>query len=60
MALNPALGRQRQADLNEFVTSLVYKGSPRTAKVVTWRNPVSKNKQTQLEWFLKSPEVTVT
>jgi hypothetical protein len=38
--LIPALGRQRQVD---FKTSLVYKVSSRTARVIQ-RNPVSKNK----------------
>ena len=38
-----ALGRQRQADLYEFETSLVYKASSRIARA-TQRNSVSKNK----------------
>ena len=41
MPLIPALGRQRQLDLCEFKTSLVYRVSFRTAKA-TQRNPVSK------------------
>ena len=45
MPLIPALGSQRQADLCEFEVSLVYKASFRTAKTVTQRNPVSKNKK---------------
>ena len=41
---NPALRRQTQADLSEFETSLVYQVSFRTARTVTQRNPVWKNK----------------
>jgi hypothetical protein len=37
----PALGRQRQVDLCEFETSLVYRVSSRTYKA-TQRDPVSK------------------
>ena len=44
MPLIPALGRQRQIDLCEFEASLVYKASSRTARAVTTKNPVSKNK----------------
>ena len=44
MALFPALERQRQADLSEFETSLVYKAVSRSARTVTQRNPVLKNK----------------
>ena len=44
-AFNPALGKQRQADLYELEASLVYKVSFRTARAVTQRNPASKNKQ---------------
>jgi len=40
---NPALERQRQAELCEFEASLVYKVSPRTARA-TWKNPVLKRK----------------
>ena len=40
-----ALGRQRQGDLCEFKASLVYRVSSRTAKIVTQKNPVSKNKK---------------
>ena len=36
------LGRQRQVDLCEFETSLVYRARSRTARAVTQRNPVSK------------------
>ena len=43
--LIPGLGKERQADLSEFKASLVYKVSSRTARTVTQRNPVSKNKQ---------------
>jgi hypothetical protein len=39
-----ALGKQRQANLCEFQTSLVYSASSRTART-TLRNPVSKTKQ---------------
>ena len=46
MHLISALGRQRQVDLCEFKSSLVYKASSRIARA-TQRNPVSKiNKQT--------------
>ena len=41
----PALGRQRQVDLCELEASLVYKVSSRTARAVTQRNPVSKEKK---------------
>ena len=44
MALFPVLERQRQADLSEFETSLVYKAVSRRARTVTQRNPVLKNK----------------
>jgi hypothetical protein len=46
MLLIPALRRQRQkqVDLCEFETSLVYRGSSRTAKA-TQRNPVLKNQK---------------
>ena len=47
MPLIPALGRQRQADLCKFKASLVYRVSPRTAKAITQRNPISKNKTEQ-------------
>ena len=45
--LIPALGRQRQVDFSEFKVSLVYKVSSRTARAVTQRNPVSKNRKRQ-------------
>ena len=45
MPLILALGRQRQSDLCEFKASLIYKVSFRTARAVTQRNPVSKNKE---------------
>jgi hypothetical protein len=45
MPFIPAPGRQRQVDLSEFEGSLVYRVSSRTARAI-WRNPVSKNKQT--------------
>jgi hypothetical protein len=38
------LWSQRQANLYEFMVSLVYRSSPRIAKA-TQRNPVSKTKQ---------------
>ena len=38
----PALGRQRQADLCEFETSLVYRASSMTGSKATQRNSVSK------------------
>jgi hypothetical protein len=41
--LTSALRRHRQADLSE--ASLVYIESSRTARTVTQRNPVSKNKK---------------
>jgi len=37
----PAFRRQKQVDLCEFETSLVYKVSSRTVGAVTQRNPVS-------------------
>jgi hypothetical protein len=46
MPLILVLGRQRQVDLFEFKANLVYKGRVRTARAVTHRKPVSKNKQT--------------
>jgi hypothetical protein len=46
MLLIPALSRQRQVDFCEDKASLVYKESSRTARAITQRNPVSKNKQT--------------
>ena len=45
VAYAPALGRQRQADLCEFETSLVSAGhrvSSRTARTVIQKRPVSK------------------
>ena len=44
--LIPELGRQRQDDLCEFQTSLVYRASSRTGAKATQENPVS-NKQTK-------------
>ena len=46
MNLIPALRKQRQVDFCEFKASLVYRVSSRTARTVSQRNPVSKNKQT--------------
>ena len=39
-------------ELCEFETSLIYKVSSRTARAVTQRNPVSKNKQTNKGEFI--------
>jgi hypothetical protein len=44
MPLIPALGKQRQADLCKFETSLIYRESSRIVKA-TLKDPVS-NKQT--------------
>ena len=44
--LIPALGRQRQVDLDEFEAHLIYIMSPRTARAPWW-DPVSKNRQTK-------------
>jgi hypothetical protein len=41
MPLIPALGRQRQVDLDEFEASLVYRMSSRTARA-TQRKPCLK------------------
>ena len=38
-----ALGRQKQVGFCEFEASLVYKVSSRIDRIVTQRNPVSKN-----------------
>ena len=51
MPLIPALRRQRHADLGEFEVSLVYRTSSRTARAVTQRNLVSKNKNKQTKMF---------
>ena len=40
----PALGRQRQVDLSEFKTSLVYTESSRTGSKTTQTYPALKNK----------------
>lgn len=42
-----ALWRQRQMDLHEIKASLAYRGSSRTARAVTQRNPVSKNQKSK-------------
>jgi hypothetical protein len=39
------LGKQRQMDLFEFDASLVYKARSRTARTITWKNPVLKNQR---------------
>ena len=44
--LIPELQRQRQVDLCEFETSLVYRASSRIARA-TQKNPVSKTKPTK-------------
>jgi hypothetical protein len=54
MPLIPALGRQRQGDL-EFKASLVYKVSSGTAKATT-RNPVSKKKKKNKNKNKKNPK----
>ena len=46
MPLLPAIRRQKQMDLFEFETSLVYRVSSKTART-TQRNPVSKNNKTK-------------
>ena len=43
--LIPAFVRQRQAELYELEVNLVYRVSYMTARAVTQRNPVSKNKR---------------
>ena len=48
-ALVLALGRQRRVELCEFKARLVYTVSSRTARTVTHKNPVSKNKQKKIE-----------
>ena len=45
--LIPELRRKKQVDLCEFVASLVYRVSSRTARTVSQKNPVSKNKTKQ-------------
>ena len=45
--LMPTFGRQKQADVCEFKTSLVYKVSSRTTRAVTQRNPVLKKKKSK-------------
>jgi hypothetical protein len=42
--LIPVLRKQRQEDLCEFETSLVYKASSKTSRA-TQKSPVSKNKK---------------
>jgi hypothetical protein len=48
MPLIPALWKQRQEDLCEFKTSLVYRVNSRTDRA-TQRNPVSKRKRERKE-----------
>ena len=45
MPLIPAIGRQRQADLHESKTSLVYKGNSRTARTITQRKSIVGGKK---------------
>ena len=45
VAFNSALRRQRQVDLCKFKVSLVYSAGSRIVRVVTQKNPVSKNNQ---------------
>ena len=47
MVLIPEIRRQRQIDLCEFEASLVYKSTPRIARTVTQRNPVSEKQTTK-------------
>ena len=47
--LIPAVGRQKQEDFCEFEATLGYRMSSRTAKAVTKRNAVSKNKKKELQ-----------
>ena len=55
MPLILALGRQRQENLCEFESSLVYKLSSRTARAVTPRSPVSKTKtKKHKQMFIRS------
>lgn len=54
--LIPVLGRQRQGDVCGFGASLVYSVSPRTARAVMQREPVSKHqkrKKKERNWFSK-------
>jgi hypothetical protein len=52
--LIPVLRRQRQVDLCEFKASLVYKANPGQPRLITQRNPVSKNKQITIESLMKN------
>ena len=45
MPLISELRRQRQVDLCEFEANPIYQVSPRAAKTVTERNPVSKKQK---------------
>ncbi len=47
MLLIPALGRQRQADLCEFETCLVYRASSRTGSKATEKPCLEKQKKKQ-------------
>ena len=49
MPLIPALRRQKQVNLCEFETSLIYKVSCRTGSKATLGKPVSENKTKQRE-----------
>jgi hypothetical protein len=46
--LIPALRRERQVDLCEFKASLVYKASPRTAKIYTKKPYLKKTTNKQM------------
>ena len=53
--LNPALGRQRQADLCEFEASLVYRMSSRTGTKATEKPFLGKKKRTEESYWEKNP-----
>jgi hypothetical protein len=53
MPLIPALGRQKQADFEEFEASLVYRVSSSTARAIQ-RNLSRKNKVCCTEWKLNT------
>lgn len=61
MPLIPAFRRQRQADLNKFEASLVYRASSRIARAAQ-RNPASekeekkekeKERRVMVRWYLR-------
>jgi hypothetical protein len=55
MLLIPALRRQRQEELCEFKTSLVYNTSFRTTRTITQRDPVSKQQQKRVVTWTHDP-----